>query len=752
MRPIPRRYQELAVEHGLKALRERGKPEIVVSPTGSGKSVIISELCHQLNEPVLILQPSKEILEQNYAKLSSYGINDMAMYSASMKSKEIDKYTYATIGSIHKHWQQFKHFRYALIDECFPAGTFVDKVPIEELKVGQYVKSYNHTCQQVQLRKISRLFRKQIPEEMVRIVLKNGKEIHCTKNHPFFTEEYGYIRAENLTTGITLLYEHEEDMALHCLPEGMPTEREQSKSDILQRSLQTESDARENAKSTHHLLDMQEVSHFDRNEKGKVSFERKSLLFQLMRQDRPSCGCEKAEVGEGEESFIRKNEEGKSHVVAGSKAEDDSGFERQDISIPWREWSVDQTTAQSSRTYWPRDGDNSCNFSGERNATFITSSLQSRSGMSRDETCSRDRRKYTQVEEVEIPRQEKGTSLESIRVDYIEVYQRRSRQQSGEMRATDYVYNIEVEDNHNYFANGILAHNCQEVGAPRSMYRSFLKNLPKMKVLGLTATPFRMQQRFYQENGFGYYSATLRVQTQIYPAYFKDFAFKINIGKLIEEGYLAPIEYFEKQNIDIDSIPINSTGADFDERRMEEWMNTPDNVRKLVAAIVEEDPYTPNNLIFCSSIRHAYNTAEMLAATGYDCEVVTGNDPLRDHKIKLFREGKIKRLLNAKVMGIGFDFPGLNMVTLGAPTMSLQRLYQFCGRALRLDPDNPQKIARIVDVCNNIRRLGRIETIRITRNTITGKDQVETDRGIVSDKPLFTFKISKNTNLLNRTQ
>lgn len=404
--PELRDYQEMAIEYGLASLA-RGKPEIILSPTASGKSLIIGGLCHRLDEPTLILQPSAEILEQNYNKLIQYGIDDVAMYSASMRSKEIAKYTYATIASI-KDYTLFKHFKYCIIDECDAVG--------------------------------------------------------------------------------------------------------------------------------------------------------------------------------------------------------DSG----------------------------------------------------------------------------------------------------------------------------------------------GMYRKFLKANPKMKVIGLTATPYRMCQRWFTDDqGQAYYTAMLRVMTAIYPPFFKGFSFKITNKSMFEKGFLAPIEYDFPTDIDISRLPVNSTGADFREDALEAYMNSPENVMKLAHAIIERDEFTPNNLIFCSSVTHARNTAELLSKLGYDSEVVSGKDPKRDQKIKDFREGKIKRMLNAKVLGVGFDFPGLYQVTLGAPTMSLRVLYQNCGRALRLNPDDPNKFAKIVDTCNNIRRLGTIESIRITQDPITKKDRIETDIGIISDKPLFKFKV-KNPALINR--
>lgn len=114
-----RDYQETAVERAVWGLKTYSKPFIIQAATGAGKSLIIAETCHRINEPILILQPNKEILEQNYAKLLSYDPDiDAGIYSASKNKKEIKKFTFATIGSIYKKPQEFKHFRYVIIDEC----------------------------------------------------------------------------------------------------------------------------------------------------------------------------------------------------------------------------------------------------------------------------------------------------------------------------------------------------------------------------------------------------------------------------------------------------------------------------------------------------------------------------------------------------------------------------------------------------------------------------------------------------------
>ena len=91
---------------------------IIILPTGAGKSLVIADIASKIDEPLLVLQPSKEILEQNHAKLMSYGVWDCSIYSASLNRKEINRITFATIGSVMAHLDDFSVFHKILIDEC----------------------------------------------------------------------------------------------------------------------------------------------------------------------------------------------------------------------------------------------------------------------------------------------------------------------------------------------------------------------------------------------------------------------------------------------------------------------------------------------------------------------------------------------------------------------------------------------------------------------------------------------------------
>lgn len=117
---VLRDYQQKASDAAVSFFNNKAKKTnaIMVLPTGSGKSLIIADIAARLDGHTLVFQPSKEILEQNFKKLCSYGILDCSIYSASFNSKEISRITFATIGSVKNHPELFIHFKNIIVDEC----------------------------------------------------------------------------------------------------------------------------------------------------------------------------------------------------------------------------------------------------------------------------------------------------------------------------------------------------------------------------------------------------------------------------------------------------------------------------------------------------------------------------------------------------------------------------------------------------------------------------------------------------------
>lgn len=114
-----RPYQQKAVDAWVKCLKEKTWPSLIVMPTGSGKSLIIANIVNQLSGKTIVLQPSKEILEQNYEKFIIYSeSDDVGIFSASVGKKQIAKVVFAMIWSVMNKLEVFDEFDNIVIDEC----------------------------------------------------------------------------------------------------------------------------------------------------------------------------------------------------------------------------------------------------------------------------------------------------------------------------------------------------------------------------------------------------------------------------------------------------------------------------------------------------------------------------------------------------------------------------------------------------------------------------------------------------------
>lgn len=115
-----RKNQKEPVRKGVEFFKKKKpNPSLIIAPTAFGKSIVISQIAHEVKDKIIVLQPSKELLEQNLSKLEALG-GSASVYSASMGIKEIGMITYATIGSIKNIGHTFKElgFTKMIIDEA----------------------------------------------------------------------------------------------------------------------------------------------------------------------------------------------------------------------------------------------------------------------------------------------------------------------------------------------------------------------------------------------------------------------------------------------------------------------------------------------------------------------------------------------------------------------------------------------------------------------------------------------------------
>ena len=115
--------QQEFVDKGVEILTSKStRKTVMVAPVAYGKSICIANIVARLDAPCIVLQPNKELLEQNYAKYTSYGY-EASIYSASLGRKELGTITYGTIGSMKSKIEEIRKLKvkYLIIDECHMA-------------------------------------------------------------------------------------------------------------------------------------------------------------------------------------------------------------------------------------------------------------------------------------------------------------------------------------------------------------------------------------------------------------------------------------------------------------------------------------------------------------------------------------------------------------------------------------------------------------------------------------------------------
>ena len=131
---ILREYQQEAHDRSIDFIKSKSRKRPILDlPTGSGKSIIIAAITKSSpDDVILVLQPSLELLEQNYKSYMETikdhpDLEPATLFSASVGVKQKSRVTFATIGSIHTKTDLFDDVTIVLIDECHLVSPKQDK-------------------------------------------------------------------------------------------------------------------------------------------------------------------------------------------------------------------------------------------------------------------------------------------------------------------------------------------------------------------------------------------------------------------------------------------------------------------------------------------------------------------------------------------------------------------------------------------------------------------------------------------------
>lgn len=233
------------------------------------------------------------------------------------------------------------------------------------------------------------------------------------------------------------------------------------------------------------------------------------------------------------------------------------------------------------------------------------------------------------------------------------------------------------------------------------MYRRFLADArivnPNVRVIGFTATPFRLK------------SGSICTPDGI----LNHVCFEVGVRELIRDGFLCPL--VTKAGVNkADFSRLHSRAGEFVADEVEELM---DDERLVEAACAETVAYARDRravLIFASGVRHGEHIVRVLQEKhGIECGFVTGETPAarRDEILDRFRSGALRYLCNVNVLTTGFDAPHIDCVALVRPTLSPGLYYQMVGRGFRLHPD--KKDCLVLDFGGNVLRHGPVDMLRI---------------------------------------
>lgn len=254
----------------------------------------------------------------------------------------------------------------------------------------------------------------------------------------------------------------------------------------------------------------------------------------------------------------------------------------------------------------------------------------------------------------------------------------------------------------------IIIDECHFVNPEQGMYHNFIKSLTNTRVLGLTATPYRLAS-----NSEG---AELRFITRQTPRIFNKVLYYVQNDVLFNEGFLAPLEYYNFNLVDRSRLSTNSSGTDFTQSSVQAYYREIDMPRKTIHYANRILAKRRNLLVFCSLISEARTvTAGIPGAV-----MITGetDQAERDSILKAFIAGRIRCVVNVGVLTTGFDYPALEAVLIARSTMSLALYYQMVGRVMRpfTYADGTVKVGWVVDLGGNIPLFGKIETMKIRQD------------------------------------
>lgn len=221
-----------------------------------------------------------------------------------------------------------------------------------------------------------------------------------------------------------------------------------------------------------------------------------------------------------------------------------------------------------------------------------------------------------------------------------------------------------------------------------------------LRVIGLTATPYRMMSGYIYAHHFQHGAMDEDIA---HKPYFAHLVYSISAGELIDQGFLTrPIVGHSNAHYDTTGLELNKLGQYTAESVDRAFVGRGRLTSEIVADVIAMSADRRGVLLFAATIAHAGEILESLPAD--ISAIVTGNTSQKERASILarFLHGELKYLVNVAVLTTGFDAPHVDVIAVLRATESPGLFQQIIGRGARLCEGKNDFL--VLDFAGNIER------------------------------------------------
>lgn len=244
-----------------------------------------------------------------------------------------------------------------------------------------------------------------------------------------------------------------------------------------------------------------------------------------------------------------------------------------------------------------------------------------------------------------------------------------------------------------------------------SMLGRFLKDSGITHVLGITATPVKLQTN-RDRDGNTFSKLVMLTSRSKKGNFFKDIIHVGQVSEMVRLGFWSKLTY-RVAGFDDSLLEFNSSKSEYTEDSVQRAYDANGGSEALLRAL-DSIPNRKHILVFTPSVADAVALSEQYPNSG----VIYGemDKAKREQTIADFKAGRLRVIFNVRVLSTGFDYTGIDCILFGISTASIALYYQIIGRATRIE--DGKEDALIWDFGGNVDRFGKVEDITFEQGKI----------------------------------